>query len=119
MLPKDLEIPIIKYVHESLGHQGTDKCFHQISVMFCFRNLGRKLRKYIASCDTCQRVKHPNRAVEVKPLPHLPTKPGELTAVDLYGPLLTGRGNVKYLLVCSEVFTKHVSLYPLRAATTK
>jgi hypothetical protein len=53
MLPQELEIPIIKYVHESLGHQGTDKCFYQISVMFCLRNLGRKLRKYIASCDTC------------------------------------------------------------------
>jgi putative transposase len=64
-------------------------------------------------------VKHPNWAANIEPLPHLPKKPGELTAVDFYGPLPTGRGGVKYILVCLEVFTKHVTLYPLKAATTK
>jgi transposase InsO family protein len=39
--------------------------------------------------------------------------------VDLYGPLPTGRGRVKYLLVCLEFFSKHVTLYTLKAATTR
>jgi hypothetical protein len=55
----------------------------------------------------------------VEPLSHLPKNPGELVAVDLYGPLPIGRGGVRYLFVCLEVFSKHVSLYPLKAATTK
>jgi hypothetical protein len=55
----------------------------------------------------------------VEPLSHLPRNPGDLIAVDLYGPLPTDRGGVKHLFVCLEVFTKHVTLYPLRAATTK
>ncbi|PNF40755.1 hypothetical protein B7P43_G18308, partial [Cryptotermes secundus] len=50
---------------------------------------------------------------------HLPTRPGELLTVDLYGPLPTGRGGVKYLFVCLEFFSKHVKLYPLKAATTR
>jgi hypothetical protein len=119
MLPEELETPIIKYIHEYLGHQGTDKCFCQIAAMFSIKNLGRKLRRYIASCGTCQRVKHPNRAVNVESLSHLPTQPGELTAVDFYGPLPVGRGGVKYLFVCLDVFSKYVTLYPLKAATTK
>jgi hypothetical protein len=67
--------------------------------MFYIRNLGRKLWKFVASCDTCQKVKHPNRAVKVEPLSHLPKNPGDLTAVDFYGPLPTGRGGVKHLFV--------------------
>jgi hypothetical protein len=119
MLPSELEIPIFKYIHQSLGHLGTDKCLRQISEMFYVRNLGRRLRRFIASCDTCQKVKHPNRAVKEESCSHLPKGPGDLTAVDFYGPLPTGRGGVKHLFVCFEVFTKYVTLHPLRAATTK
>jgi hypothetical protein len=67
----------------------------------------------------CQRAKHPNRAYEIENVSHLPTTLGELVTVDLYGPLPAGRGGVKYLFVCLEVFSKHVTLYPLKAATTK
>jgi hypothetical protein len=119
MLPKVLELPTLKYVHQCLGHAGTDKCYGHIVSTFYIKNLGRKIRRYVASCDTCQKVKHPNWAVKIEQLPHLPKKPGELTAVDFYGPLPVGRGGVRYLLVCLEVFTKYVALYPLRAATTR
>jgi transposase InsO family protein len=91
----------------------------QIAQTFHLKSLGRKVRKYVAHCDICQRVKHPNRAYEIEKLSHLPTRPGELLTVDLYGPLPTGRGGVKYLLVCLEFFSKHVTLYPLKAATTR
>jgi hypothetical protein len=82
MLPNELEIPIFKYIHQSLGHLGTDKCLRQISEMFYVRNLGRRLRKFIASCDTWQKVKHPNRAIKEESVSHLPKNPGDLTAVD-------------------------------------
>jgi transposase InsO family protein len=49
----------------------------------------------------------------------LPKKPGELMSLDLFGPLPRGKGNVKYLLECLDVFSKHVMIYPLKSATTK
>jgi hypothetical protein len=119
MLPSQLEQRVIRYAHTLLGHQGTDKCMQQIAQTFHLKSLGRKVRKYVAHCDICQRVKHPNRAYELEKLSHLPTRPGELLTVDLYGPLPTGRGGVKYLLVCLEFFSKHVTLYPLKTATTR
>jgi transposase InsO family protein len=75
--------------------------------------------KFIAHRDVCQRVKHPNKAYEIEYLSHLPNEPGELMTLDLYGPLPTGSGGVKYLLVCLDVFSKHVSLYPLKTATSR
>ncbi|PNF18243.1 hypothetical protein B7P43_G16458 [Cryptotermes secundus] len=119
MLPRQLEYMVINYVHTLLGHQGTDKCMYQISQSFYLKSLGRKVRKYVAHCDICQRANHPNKAYEIERISHLPTRPGALLTLDLYGPLPTGRGGVKYLLVCPEFFTKHVTLYPLKAATTR
>jgi transposase InsO family protein len=49
----------------------------------------------------------------------MPANTGDLCAVDIFGPLPVGRGGVRYILVCLEVFSKFVKLYPLRAATTR
>jgi hypothetical protein len=119
VLPKNLEYKVIEFVHALLGHQGTDKCMYEISLSFYLKNLGRKVRKFVSQCDICQRAKHPSKAYEIVSGSHLPTKPGELVTLDLYGPLPTGRGGVKHLLVCLEVFSKHVTLYPLKSATTR
>jgi hypothetical protein len=104
MLPKQLEYRVIQYVHTLLGHQDTDKCMYQVSQSFHLRNLGCKVRKYVVHCDVCQRAKHPTQAHETERISHLPTKPGELLILDLYGPLPTGRGGIKYLLVSLDVF---------------
>jgi hypothetical protein len=77
MVPNQLENRMIGYVHMLLGHQSTDKCMQHIARSFHLRSLGRKMRRYVARCDTCQRVKHPNRAYEMDRISHLPTKPGE------------------------------------------
>jgi len=73
----------------------------------------------LSCCDVCQRVKHPNRSYETESRSHLPKKPGELCALNFYGQLPVGRGGVQYILVCLDVFSKHIKLHPLRAATTK
>jgi len=91
----------------------------QVAHSFHIKNLGRKIRKFIARCDTCQRVKYPNKAYASQERSYLPAKPGDLCALDLYGALPVARGGVKYILVCYDVFSKHVKLYALKAATTR
>jgi hypothetical protein len=54
MLPECLEQKVMKFVHTSLGHLGSDKYYAEIKDTFHFRNLGRKLKKFIAACDLCQ-----------------------------------------------------------------
>jgi hypothetical protein len=119
MLPSCLEQKIFKFVHFTLGHSGVDKCMEEIKYMFHVRNLGRKLRKFIAYCDVCQRCKHPNRSFTVEERHHLPEKPGDVCAIDIYGSLPTSRGGVRYILVCHDVFSRYIKLYPLKSATTK
>jgi hypothetical protein len=119
MIPNSIQGKVIEYVHLSLGHSGIEKCISQVNQECHIANLGHKVRKFVACCDTCQKVKHPNRAYDTEERSHLPSEPGELCAIDLYGSLPTSRGGVRYLLVCLDVFSKYVKLYPLRSATTK
>jgi hypothetical protein len=99
MLPECLEQKVMKFVHTSLGHLGSDKCYAEIKDIFHFRNLGRKLRKFIAACDLYQITKHMDTAYGVTEKHNLPTSPGELCAVDLYESLPTLRGNIRYTFV--------------------
>jgi hypothetical protein len=110
ILPAELEIPVIRFVHTSLGHLGVEKCLLQLASTFYVKSLGRKVRKFISQCHICQKVKHPNRSYDTENVSHLPSKPGELCAVDFYGPLPIGRGGVRLIFVCVEVFSKFVKV---------
>jgi hypothetical protein len=116
-LPECLEIHIIQYVHKSLELAGVDKCAWEINQSFRLKNVGRKVPGLIASCDICERFKHPNSSLDIEEKGHVPNKPRELCSIDLYGPLPTGRGGVRHILVCFKVFSKYVNLYPLKIAT--
>ena len=71
-MPSSLENKVIKFVHISLGHAGSEKCKAEIAHTFYVKNLGRKVRKIMSCCDICQRVKHPKRSYEIESRNHLP-----------------------------------------------
>jgi hypothetical protein len=64
-------------------------------------------------------VKYPYKTADIQERSHMPTKPGELCAIDLYGPLPAGRGAVRYIFVCYDVFAMYGKLYAMKNATTK
>ena len=61
MLPTCLIAKIFRFVHHTLGHLGVDKCLEEIRYVLQVRDLGKKLRRLIASYDVYQRVKHPQQ----------------------------------------------------------
>jgi hypothetical protein len=119
MLPTCIETKIFKFVHYTLGYLGVDKCLEEIRYVFQVRNLGKNLRRFIASCDVYQRVKHPNRSFTIEEMHHFPRGLGDVCAVDIYGSLPVSKRNVQYVFVCYDVFSKFVKLYALKSATTK
>jgi hypothetical protein len=105
MLPTCL-LKIFRFVHQTFGHLGVDKCLEEIRYMFQVKNFGKKLRGFIAHCDVCQRVKHPNRPFTVEEKHNFPTKPGDVCAVDIYGSFPASKGNVRYIFVCYDLVFK-------------
>ena len=73
-MPSTLDNLVIKYVHTSLGHLGVDKCLDQFAHSFHIKNLGSKIRNFIARCDTCQRVKYLNKAYRTQERSYLLAK---------------------------------------------
>ena len=115
MLPSCLENKVIKFVHLSLGHAGSEKCIAEIAHTFYIKNLGRKVREILSCCDVCQRVKHPNRSYEIDSRSHLPKKArGPMCPGFLWSPPSWARRCPVYISVL-----RCVKLYPLRAPTTK
>jgi len=74
-LLSSLENKVIKFVHLSLGHAGSEKCIAEISQTFYIKNLCKKVRKILSCCDVCHCVKHPNRSYEFESRSHLSKKP--------------------------------------------
>ena len=108
---------IIKIVHEKLGHPGVFKTFSYLRHYYYWHSMHRDVKKFIISCDLCQRVEHMTIAMEEEY--HLVTtdRPKELIAVDFYGPLPCGRGGVQYIFVILDTFSKDVKLFPMKSAT--
>jgi len=74
--------------------------------VFQLSDLRKKFRRLVASCDVCQRVKHPNTSFTIEEKYYFPTRPGVVSPVDIYGSLLVSKGNVWHIFVCGNVFSK-------------
>ena len=81
-----------------LGDLRMDKCSHQINPSFHAINLSSSYASLL-SVVIHSRVKHPNRAYMTVDRNHLPSQPGWLCAVDVYGKLSTAGRGVKCILV--------------------
>jgi hypothetical protein len=66
MLPSCFEQKVTEYAHFSLDHLGVDKCVNQNGQSLHMKNLGRKVRNFIACCDLCQRSKRPTQSYTIE-----------------------------------------------------
>ena len=118
-IPNNVSNNLIAEIHRMYGHLGPKRCVKMLQEHFTFDRMLKKVKAYVQTCDTCQKCKDTNnrmlfggtRAV-------IPSARGDLVSADYYGPLPTGAGGVKYLLVMVDNFTKFVKLFTLRTATT-
>lgn len=99
---------VMKLFHTSLG---IDKCYTEINHTFHFKHLGRKLRKFIATCDLCPKTKQMNRAYKVKDRYHLLESPGDSVR---FISTITRKCQVS-LHLCYYTFWNYVKIYTFRS----
>lgn len=117
-IPNKMAESVIRLYHESAGHFGIYKVWCALRADIWMRHLHRETKKVLKTCDICQRAKTvslPSPGFEAI----IPTDVDDLISVDLYGTLPRSRGGVTCLLVILNVFTKYVTLYPLKRATAQ
>jgi hypothetical protein len=118
-VPESLVEIILKAFHDDFGHFGIKRTVNLIEEKFYFPNMRRKVKKYVASCENCQKSKWNNRQLSLDYRPITANEVDELLSIDLFGPLPKSRGGVQYVLVTYDVFSKLVRLYALKKATTQ
>jgi len=119
VIPEILKKELTIITHERLGHPRVYKTANYMENFYYWKSMSRDVKKYVRSCDLCQRVKYLTIAMEGEYQLVRAENPGDLATVDFYGPLSRARGGVQFLLVVLDAFSKLVRLYPLKRATTR
>ena len=118
-LPRKMVKNALQCTHDQLGHAGAHKMQHYMSQFFFWRHMRRDIKAFTRACDLCQRVKYLNLKMEGEYQFLKATQPNQMISVDFYGPLPVSVGGAQYIFVIQDVFSKLVTLYPIRRATTQ
>lgn len=112
VVPQSLRTGIMKNAH--LGHLGARRSSKQISLKYWWPGWQRQMTEFVSECVVCAKSKYKRRKHE-EGIGKIDVygEPFAQWAVDIKGPLpITGQGN-RYILVCTDLFTKWVELYPI------
>ncbi|XP_044594035.1 uncharacterized protein LOC123271709 [Cotesia glomerata] len=103
-IPQGMRREIIKENHddETAGHLGI-----------------AKTQKYVRSCQSCQQFKARQQPPPGKMGTIEATKPWEVVAMDIVGPMTKSYKGNCHLLVIQDKFTKWIELQPMKKATTE
>lgn len=96
------------------GHQGVSRTIKRIKLHYQWKGLKSDVKKFIASCQSCQQNKSMNKTIK-QPMVITTTaeRPFEKVFLDIVGPLTTTTKNHSYILTIQDDLTKFSSASPL------
>lgn len=117
VIPTNLIPTVLAACHDVplAGHLGFRRMLCFIKSRYTWKHMRRDVKRYVSSCDKCQRRKMRNKRKEglTQPLP-IANEPFDIVGMDLIVKLpVTGAG-YNCILVCTDNLTKFVVAEPLR-----
>ena len=121
IVPRDERELILKNSHDSLvcGHLGTQKTNERMVHKYYWYKMSEDVKNYCQSCMNCQRFKTSNQYHRAVMQPIITTRPNQIVAADVFGPIPIADGKYKYILVVTDLFTKYVEFFPLQSQTAQ
>lgn len=117
LLPQAARIAIVQRMHlgPEAGHFGRKKTLARIRNRYVWGTMARDVAKVLRTCSQCwQQAKDGARMLPYRTLPR--GWPGEVIAMDLFGPLPVTRTGFSLILVIVDHFSRWVDLTALRRA---
>ncbi|KAM7285779.1 uncharacterized protein ISCGN_032664 [Ixodes scapularis] len=119
VIPRDLRVAALRHYHDADGHGSAPKSWHKLRRFATWPGMKGQLCRYVRSCAVCQERKprggRPPGLLE----PIVSTRPWEIAACDLMGPLPRSSGGYQHVLVVTCHFTGFVEMFPMRKVTAK
>ncbi|GBG90868.1 hypothetical protein CBR_g51374 [Chara braunii] len=97
--------------HDAMGHFGYKKTSANLVQRFWWPNMLDDVKKYVETCQVCQRDKPRTQAPLglLKPLP-IPVGPGQSISMDFMDTLVTSKNGKRHIFVIVDRFTKYARL---------
>lgn len=116
-IPMSLKNQIISLFHDNItaGHLGRNKTYHKLEDRVFWTGMAKDVGTYIKNCEACVRAK----PILYPPAPnssYVAEAPWEVISVDLAGPYCKSSKQSTVLFILLDVFSKWVSIFPLRKA---
>ena len=121
-VPKDLRVPIMTEDHESPAagaHCGYHKAYNRLALTYYWPRMARDVRKFVTTCDICQRMKIKKHAPYgmLRPLP-IPSRPFEVVTMDFIPELPMTETGFNNVLVIVDKLTKYGVFIPTTTSIT-
>ena len=104
-----LQVDILHDYHDDViaGHMGMDKTYEGVQRDYYWPNMASDVRRYVETCDECQRNKAPTHAPYglLNPLP-IPTRNWEQVSMDFITQLPPTEDGYDSILVCVDKLSK-------------
>ena len=117
VVPSSKRELVLRTAHESMlaAHGSLRKTKSKIYKLFFWQGLDGDVKKYVRSCDVCQRAKAPRRCdrVELGRMNQIST-PFFKVALDIAGPLPLTDNKNRFILTLVDVATRWPEAIPLR-----
>jgi hypothetical protein len=115
--PQLLRQELLVAAHSSrfAGHGGEDKTLSRLRSLYWWPGMTADVKRFVRECQLCQEAKTPKRHSVREPLCPLPcpTAPNWRVHLDLFGPLALSASGNRYILVCTDAFSKLTEIVAL------
>ena len=122
ILPYAYRHQIVKTLHDSkvAGHMGFHRTCENVRARFHWHRMREYIRRWIRTCDRCQRRKPPGKSPRAPLMKYTIGCPMERIAMDIMGPVrYETKNGCKYVLVITDYFSKWVDAFPLERHTAE
>jgi len=119
VVPSTLRVEIMSEIHNTIteaAHGGYAKTYNRIAAIYYWPRMSRDIKKYVGTCDICQKAK-PRRHAPVgmlQPIP-IPSQPFEVVSMDFIPELPVSNGYDNVLVIVDKL-TKY-ALFILTTTT--
>ena len=116
----DEVIDILKSCHDEPcgGHFAAKRtAFKVLTLGYYWPSIFKDAKKYVKSCDSCQRMGRPTATDQMPLQPQVHLEPFDKWALDFIGPINPASNGKKYILICIDYVTKWVEAKAMTKAT--
>ncbi|XP_066939693.1 uncharacterized protein [Macrobrachium rosenbergii] len=119
MVPYVYRNELIALAHESglAGHFGIHKTSVKLLMNYYWPKLKADVKKFVNSCDVCQKVSKPNQPIPKAPLCPIPvvSEPFKEVIIDVVGPLPRTRSGNEYIFTIMDKMSRYPEAIPLHS----